>query len=164
MWLERKTSRSVVKLSFDCDSGFDDTDISVVANGMLVSSNKGSSVGWIILLFFRCGISILLGFSFFELFKMVINFKGIVLFVKFFEGCFIVETDVFDAGMGVVAEVVVEEVLDFNSEEIEVVFSSSVNKMPYRLLKEWLFWIGFVAFELSLILLLLLLLLSLNSP
>lgn len=95
--LERNASRSVVKFSFGGTFILTDDDISVVVVGISVSSMRGSSVGSMILLFFRCGISTFVGSSFFELFKIVISFNGIALFVRFLSGAFVVVTDIIDA-------------------------------------------------------------------
>lgn len=101
--LERKASRSVVKFSFFSSFDLTDDDISVVVDGISVSSMRGSSVGSMILLFFRCGISTFVGLSFFVLFKIVINFNGIAaLLVKFVSGAFVVVTDMIDAAAAVV--------------------------------------------------------------
>lgn len=134
---ERNTSCRIVKLSLFSASVLVNGTISVVAERIFVSSISGSSVGSIILLFFLCGISTFVGFSFFVLFRIVINFKGIALFVK------LLATD-FDVGAYVVISGV-DEVTN-SSEDVLVeetrsmdVFPSSVSKIPLRLLYAILF-------------------------
>lgn len=105
--LDKNASRSVVKLSLFVWTA---DDISVVVDGISVPSMRGSSVGSIILLFFRCGISTFVGFSFFELFKIEINFNGIVLFVKFSCGAFVVVTDMIDAAAAAAVVMLVSSV------------------------------------------------------
>lgn len=100
--LDKNASRSVVKLSLFDSFVWTADDISVVVDGISVPSMRGSSVGSIILLFFRCGISTFVGFSFFELFKIEINFNGIALFVRFSCGAFVVVTDMIDAAAAAV--------------------------------------------------------------
>lgn len=108
--LDRNASRSDVRLSLDCTLYvLTDDGISVVDAGIYVCSMRGSSVGSMILLFLRCGISILVGFSFFVLFKIVINFNGIaLLLVKLFGGAFVVVTGIMIGG--VVAILVISSV------------------------------------------------------
>lgn len=89
--VDRNASRNDVRFSLECALDIlTDDGISVVDVGILVSSMSGSSVGSMILLFLRCGISTFVGLSFFVLFKIVISFNGIALLVKFLLGAFAV--------------------------------------------------------------------------
>lgn len=84
---DKNASRKAVRLSSVSCS--DDAIIGIaVVVGM---SSSGSSVGSIILLFFRWGGSIFVGLSFFVLCRIVINLSGIVGFDCV--GCFVFDAD-----------------------------------------------------------------------